>query len=232
MTTSNTRKALTKGNIESMAMKIMKTLIKKGMAEDVYIYYNNKRMCSSIDEREPYGKTPMIEDEYDPHDYFEYAAYHHILSMSFEGAFYEEINERWYPEWFTKILTKYGVYAELGNSWNLSCYPIDDNMKVQYTEYEKPQEVTHLYLGHWKDEDEIFQGVMQLWRNYASKVGDVGSCVLGAGFSFSYNNKPYFMSPNSPYQGSISWETDKDKIGEILKALGCTNIQYHWGNMD
>ena len=33
---------------------------------------------------------------------------------------------------------------------------IDDNMKVQCTEYEKPQEVTHLYLGHWKDEDEIF----------------------------------------------------------------------------
>lgn len=228
MATSNTRKALTKGNIEAMATAIMEGLINHSMAEDVAIYYNGRKMV--------YNSRGQIVDSdgYDPHDYFKYAAYHHILSMSFEGAFYEEINENWYPKWFTKILTKYGVYAELGNSWNLSCYPIDDNMKVQYTEYEEPQEVTYLYLGNWEtgSEDEIFQPIMQLWRELAKKVGDVGSCCIGAGFSFIYNNKPYFMSPNSPYQGSISWETDKDKIKAILNVMGCTNIQYHWGNMD
>ena len=233
MATSNTRKTLTKANIESMAMEIMKALIKKGMAEDVYIYYNNKRMCSSIDEREPYGKAPMIEDEYDPHDYFEYAAFNHILSMSFEGRFYEVIYNDGFPHWFTRILTKYGVYCELGNQWNLTCFPIDDSMKVEYTFYEKPKKIIRLHKGEFKSIEEYsFQLVMNKWEEFAKNVGDIGSCVLGAGFSFEYNENQYFLPPPNAFQGSISWETNKDDIENMLKEMGCKNINYHWGNMD
>ena len=227
MATSNTRKALTKGNIEAMATAIMKELINHSISSGVVIYFNGKMM-------KHYLEGIGITEGYDPHEYFEHAAYHHILSMSFEGAFYEEINERWYPEWFTKILTKYGVYCELGNAWNLSCYPINDSMKVEYTEYEEPKKVTYLHLRNWEtgSGDEIFQPIMQLWRELAKKVGDVGSCCIGAGFSFIYNNRHYFMSPPNICQGSISWETNKDDIEKILKNLGCINIQYKWGNLD
>lgn len=235
MTTNNTRKTLTKTNIESMANEIVKALTKHQMDTDVAIYFNNKRINFIYYDGKTYEKIVpheiSVTNDCDPHKYFEYAAYHHILSMTFEGIFYDEVNERGYPKWFTKIFDKYGVYAELGNYWNLTCYPVDDNMKVEYTEYEKPKKPIYLRFGA-NAENSIFQPVMQLWRDLAFEVGDVGSCVVGAGFSFNYNNQPYFMSPTSPYQGSISWETDKDRINGELASLGCTEIQYHWGNMD
>lgn len=227
---TNNRKTLTKKNIEAMAYAIMEQLIKHHADEDVKIYFND---CSIRTDKGGEGTriATKIKDE-KPHDYFEYAAYDHILSMSFEGRLYDIIDSNGIPSYIQKIFDKYGVCSELGNMWNLTCYPQDDTMKIEYTKYEKPKEITHLCLGHWKGEDEIFQSVMQLWREFSKKIGDVGSCVINAGFSFNYNNKPYFMSPASCYQGSISWETNKDEIETILKVLGCTNIKYNWGRMD
>lgn len=73
-----------------------------------------------------------VEDNVDPHRYFEYVANDHFISMSFEGPLYEILN--FYGDFadydarrvdeFDAILKKYGYYYELGNSWNLSCYKI------------------------------------------------------------------------------------------------------------
>lgn len=66
--------------------------------------------------------TITIED-IDPRRYFEYAD--GCLSMSFEGAFYSIMNnDSSYKleEEFSAILLKYGLYYELGNAWNLSCF--------------------------------------------------------------------------------------------------------------
>lgn len=77
-----------------------------------------------------------------------------------------------------------------------------------------------------------FKEIAKVWFDLSEKVGDKGSCVLGAGFHFKYDDKPYFMPAQSPWQGSISWETHKDDIEEMLIAAGATDIWYEWGNMD
>ena len=224
---ATTRKTLTKKDIETMAYAIMKQLIKHYADEDVCIYFNNCKITTS-------GKDEIrfiIEDEgYDPHDYFKYAAYDHILSMSFEGRLYDIIDSNGIPNYIQKIFDKYGVCSELGNMWNLTCFPQDDNMKIEYTKYEKPKEVIRLYMRGCKDE--VFKNIMDTWYNLSKEVGDVGSCVLGAGFKFTYNNSPYFMSACSPWQGSISWETHKDTIAKLLGDAGCTDISYDWGTMN
>ena len=66
----------------------------------------------------------LIEDA-DPKRVTEYAD---ILTMTFEGSFYDVVNP-YYPsdcrkeEKFMELLEKYGLYYELGNSWNLSLFP-------------------------------------------------------------------------------------------------------------
>ena len=47
--------------------------------------------------------------------------------MSFEGELYDVLNGYAYgwgkrADEFRQIFEKYGVYFELGNAWNLTCY--------------------------------------------------------------------------------------------------------------
>ena len=74
------------------------------------------------------------------------------------------------------------------------------------------------------------------WTNLSNaegrKRGDIGTCVLGAGFDFYYQNRFFHMAPTCRYQGSIMWEHSKDRITELLKQAGATEIYYHWGTMD
>jgi len=79
---------------------------------------------------------------------------------------------------------------------------------------------------------QVLVEIQATWAEWAREYGDVGSCVLGAGFEFDYEGKRYKMPPIGPWQGSCSWEAGKDQIEERLKAAGATNIQYHWGVMD
>lgn len=79
---------------------------------------------------------------------------------------------------------------------------------------------------------QVLVEIQATWAEWAREYGDVGSCVLGAGFEFDYEGKRYKMPPIGPWQGSCSWEAGKDQIDERLKAAGATNIQYHWGVMD
>ena len=105
--------------VEQMAVEIREWLIDKGLWIDVRMYYNGKVY---------YGENFGIEEQANPKDYFDYVAEPHILSMSFEGALYEVFNgtsarsTKLCAE-FQEILEKYQVYYELGNAWNLTCYP-------------------------------------------------------------------------------------------------------------
>ncbi|MDD3230533.1 MAG: hypothetical protein PHE09_15140 [Oscillospiraceae bacterium] len=74
--------------------------------------------------------------------------------------------------------------------------------------------------------------IQSLWAEWSKEYGDVGSCVLGAGFEFDFEGQRYEMPPAGPWQGSCSWEASKDQIEERLEEAGATNITYHWGNMD
>ena len=111
----------------ALAKDIYDFLIKYDMWIDVSIYFNGIRWSTHGGSKFRYGGEPFVA-EADPRDYFEYVG--PILSMGFEGPFYEVVNGyRGEIGWnieaeFRKLLAKYGVYYELGNAWNLSVYKI------------------------------------------------------------------------------------------------------------
>lgn len=227
-------KTITKKDIEAFAYAIMEYLEKNGLDHDVSIYYNNKRMKHKYDWRDlEKGPELIIEGNMNPRDYFEYVNNKHILSMSFEGPLYDSINYSGYKlNGLRKIFEKYGVYWELGNSWNLSAYPICDETEFEFTAYKEPEERCRLYIwDHTKNPSKL-QDIMNKWYALSQATGDHGSCVLGAGFDFTWKEIEWFMPACSPYQGSLSWEPHVDVIQKELKDIGATNIIYHWGNMD
>lgn len=105
---------------------------------DTRVYFNGK--CFATDSgrgagelllvrEDGNGQLYLIPDIY-PRDYFQYVNPNHILSMSFEGPFYECLNgyagDYGYQveEEFRQLLAKYGCYYELGDAWNLSVYKL------------------------------------------------------------------------------------------------------------
>lgn len=74
--------------------------------------------------------------------------------------------------------------------------------------------------------------IQQEWAEKANAYGDVGSCVLGAGFNFTYQGKQYKMPPTSRWQGSCSWEAFVPEVTEALKNVGATDIDFAYGFMD
>lgn len=115
--------------VERLAKDIYKWCIKRGYWQDVYIYYNGKRMGTSgmVDGEEVfrYGGEPFIEEGYDAKTYFEYAG--PTLSMSFEGPLYHALHHGNRLQYdaesnLRKIFSKYGLYFEYGDYWNLSAF--------------------------------------------------------------------------------------------------------------
>lgn len=106
---------------ESLAKSIRKWLLQNEMWFDTVIYFNDKAYSSDD------GEKLVVHENEDPSDHFEYVNPDHILSMSFEGPLYAVMNGycngciRLTNE-FERILDRFGVYYELGNSWNLTCY--------------------------------------------------------------------------------------------------------------
>ena len=120
-----------KFTIEKLVDEVAKYLKNSACDMDTFIYYNGKRLNV---------ENGKIETDIHPYDYFPYYADRHIFSMSFEGDFYDIMNyciDGNTASGFEKLLKKYGLYYELGNSWNLSVYPISDNLyeKIDYTDY-------------------------------------------------------------------------------------------------
>lgn len=228
-------KTLTKANIEQLANEIMQFLNEHEMQDAVCIYFNNKRIRSNSNwDGENLTYQWVEESNIDPHDYFEYAAYDHILSMSFEGSLYDCLNYSFgrREEQFIKIFNKYNLYFELGNLWNLTVYSNDDNMEIEYTYYNKPQPETDLYYVARGSYPENIRTIMEIWYKLSANEGDKGSCVLSAGIEFDLNGQHYFMHACSPWQGSLSWESNVNTIKSLLSWIGATNIYYNCGHMD
>lgn len=115
---------------EALARDIYTWCIENDCWQDVYIYYNGKRMGTSGKDKNGktvycYGGTPFIEDDMDPRDYFQYVREPNILSMSFEGPLYEILNDH---DMFAlqDLFNKYDLYYEMGDAWNLSAYTLEN----------------------------------------------------------------------------------------------------------
>lgn len=228
---------LTKQKIEQLANEVMAWLMRNELDMDVSIYYNNQKMAHKYHYDKDYNVVDdslVVEKDVDPHQITQWAAYNHILTMTFEGGLYSLLNYNGgkLATEFENLFARYGLYYEFGEAWNLTCYPIYNELEVEYTVYEKPQPTTYLYRHEVSNNPLELQKIMDIWYELSSKVGDEGGCVLGAGFKFKWQGKKYFMCACSPYQGSISWETHKDTIKVLLEDIGAENIYYEWGNLD
>ena len=116
---------------EKLAEEIFNWLVDHEMWIDVAIYFNGKRWCTHNEDCTEfcYNERRYFEDKAEPKDYFEYVREPNILSMSFEGDLYNVLNgyvHGWVKleDEFRKIFEKYGLYFELGNAWNLTCFEI------------------------------------------------------------------------------------------------------------
>ena len=230
---------LTKNKIEKIARKILDVLEKKQLANDLCIYFNNKRIIvtgkydKSID---AYVYEETIEDDINPLNYLKYSPSNHIISISTEGELYDILNygSCTFPKTLENLFKENGIYWELGESWNLSFFAIDENMSVEYTTYEtfksKEPKILHYYCKD--DYSAEIKEIMENWYRLSSFSEDVGCCVLGAGIEFDYNEEKYKMLPCSPYQGEGSWTPYLNFIIHQLEKIGATNIKYNYGIMD
>lgn len=123
---------LTEEQIEQLAVEVRQFLLDREMWIETSIYFNSK--CFTTYDKEAqrcYYNDPehlVVLEHEDPRDYFDYVAEDHVLNMSFEGPIYDLLN---HPQGkadyrkidkFNQIFKKYGLYYEMGNDWNLSCY--------------------------------------------------------------------------------------------------------------
>lgn len=231
-------RSLSKRKISWLAHKIIKVLEDKYLASDMSVYFNNKviRVSLKFDKE---GNPIWKEHSYrniDPHDYFEYAAYDHIISISTEGGLYNNLNYDTgkFPEELEKLFRDHGIYWELGHAWNLSFFPaVDDDSHIAYTKYHKPKEP--LYIWHTMPKEDCpikLMHIMKEWYNLSQRTGDKGCCVLGAKMIFEYEGETYHMAPASPWQGEGSWTPHVDHIKNKLAEIGATNIQWNCGMLD
>jgi len=184
-------------------------------------------------------------DGKDPADYIQYTANPHILSMVFEGPlcgclnFYNEYGAEFdnrIINGFSSILDRYGLYYELGDHWNLSCYS-NHASRVEREQTQQLEDTIIIFRGECVNPaysiiPEPLLRIQEIWKEKSDAHGDAGACVLGAGFHFTYQDRSYFMPPISRWQGSGSWEHFVEEITQLLKEAGATNIRFEYGNMD
>mgnify|MGYP003295347944 CR=1 FL=1 len=228
-------KKITKEDIKKLARQIIETLKENYLADALSVYFNNSVIrVKAVYKDDSITWMETTEDGVDPHDYFEYAAYEHILSISTEGGLYDRLNYGCgeFPKNLETMFKEMGIYYERENARNLSFFPIYDNMEIEYTKYSLPKKPINLYF-HSRDEYPAeLKAIMEDWFMKSYITGDAGGCVVGAYMAFSYNGELYHMSVCSPWQGELSWTPHVDHVKEQLEAIGCTNIWFNAGMLD
>lgn len=154
---------------ESLARDIYNWCKQHGLWGDNTIYFDGKAWAS--DRRAWQGQLPNQIDEdlfeyadRDPRNYFEYAN-PDTVSMSFEGPLWAVLNGDvlgWVEleAEFLALFEKYGMYYELGNSWNLSCYQVyapEENPVILYEHASEPYVMKTFNIRKaWKNSGQIF----------------------------------------------------------------------------
>ena len=214
-------KKLTAKRKEKLANDIRALLSEYGL--DIYasIYFNRKCMKGN----------GVIEDGKRASKIFKYAT-DDTISMSFESDLYEVFNSHleslaavFIPR-FTKLLESYGLFYELGDAWNLGTYyrkSPEDTKNQEGGDSENPIYITK------SDCPEELEEIRASWEARQNEYGDVGSAVIGAGFTFKFLGKFYKMRPQGRWQGSLSWESSVNAIKQMLIDALCENVVFHDG---
>lgn len=237
MTTKRTYPKMTKNDIKELAYKIVEVLSNHEMASDLRVYYNNKCLQTKMKVDaiwNVYYETDVI-DNISPHDYFRYAANDHIISISTEGGLYDELNygSGEFPKELRELFDYWGIYYELGEAWNLSFFPCDDDEnRIEFTRYTPKDKPVFIHYNVREDCPEEILPIMDTWWTLSSLTGDSGSCVIGSYIGFKYQGKKYEMGACSPYQGEFSWYQHAPLIMRLLRGIGATEVYYEAGRLD
>jgi hypothetical protein len=220
---------LTSSDKENIVASLIEVFKSYKVEDSVLFYYDNKRARV-----EPKTGKLVVEEGFNPRDYFDYCN-ENTISLSFEdsllyeilngyaGTFaYEKVNKG-----IRDVVDPYGLFYELGNAWNLSFYDSGPNGDNEPEPREEP-----IRISYDTEVPEELRAISNWWIEQANAYGDQGSCVIGTGFKFRYQEKLYFMPPLSKWQGNCSWEASKDQVQAKLEAIGAIEIIYHWGVMD
>lgn len=171
------------------------------------------------------GDGTVFCENANPLKWCKYFSHQFIMGIWFEG---------WHANWgmLDEILAEYNLYMEHCTDTYIEFVWNGEGKEPEYTVFEKPEEPERLYWPHDAQGNPEIAAIMGHWFERSRDRGDKGSCVIGAGFTFRYKGKLYFMTAQSPWQGSLSWEPDVDIVRKDLEAIGATEITYDWGRMD
>ena len=74
--------------------------------------------------------------------------------------------------------------------------------------------------------------IQNLWKEMALSRGDQGTCVMGERMEFVYEEKHYILEPLDYLQGGLSREMFANEIKQLLKAIGCQEVYFDYGQMN
>jgi hypothetical protein len=218
-------KVLTAKIKEKLANEILALLKEHSLDGDVSIYFNEKRLKGN----------GAIEENKRGSDIFKHAT-DNTISMAFEGDLYDVMNYRYeslaekFIPLFTKLLNSYGLFYEKGDEWNLGTYYHDAPAEVNnLKDGDSPEQPIYITRSNCPPS---IEPIRFDWEQRQNEYGDVGSAVVGAGFTFKFDSAFYRMTPQGKWQGSVSWEASADIIKQMLIGAGCENVIFHYGIMD
>ena len=223
---------ITKDEIVKMKDEIYAFAKKYGIGRGEFSVFFNKKMICNVSKN--WRKTIIrTKDNVNPLDYCEYYPEDFILGLAYDGQMYDVINGyagNLYDQ-FTKIFESRGLYLEHCDSCHAAvCNSNNDENDIEYTVLKK-EEIKYIYSSDDAPDYEI-KTIMESWYEMSKQYGDVGCCVIGAYLEFVYKDQKYRMSPQSPYQGSCSWEANVEVIKKLLENIGATEIYFNYGRLD
>lgn len=211
-------KKLTETQIKEIITKIKTYLQEKNLYHDVGIYSNSKYENSDGE----------LYENVDVKTHLEYCN-PSTISLTFEGPLYSELNDGngEVLEDLDSIINTYGLYWDFGNSWNISAYYLEDNSDTNTSSNER---IDIDFIKNIGPKELCL--IQEFWKIKSDSMLDIGSCVLGAKYEFSYKDTNYTMSHLSCNQGSLSWEHYRNDIKWFLEKIGCCSIIYDYGIID
>lgn len=173
-------------------------------------------------------------DNVNPLDYCEYYPEDFILGLAYDGQMYDVINgyagDNIYED-FERIFESRGLYLEHCDSCHAAvCNSSNDENDIEYMHLKKE---SIIYIYHSDNAPDLaVKTIMDNWYEMSKQYGDVGGCVIGAYMEFVYKEQKYRMSPQSPWQGSCSWESHVDDVKKLLESIGAINVYFNYGRLD
>lgn len=228
------REKLTRKDIDSLAREIRHWASSNRLGKDWLLFWNGKMFTHEYDlDSRKYHTTTRR--SVNPLDYCRDFPENFVAGMAYDGTMYECINgyshRRAYDE-LVSIVYEYGLYLEHADSFHCAFVPVWDDMTVEYTRLKRATTVW-LVRSTSPDAPEDVARIMDAWFSMCTyEPGDEGSCVCGAYLHFMLRGIEYRMSPQSPWQGSLSWERPLPKVERMLEDIGATDIYYYPGNLD